>query len=143
MQDKVFLDTNILIYSYSEDEKEKQEVALNILEQYPDQIIISKQVINELTNILFKKFRISFEDIENTILEIDSVLQIVDFHLTTQIKAIRLKNKYNLQFYDALIVATAIENGCTILFTEDMHHEQMIEDKLKIINPFKNKCQVV
>jgi len=46
MRDKVFLDTNIIIYAYSDDEPEKQEIANNILEEYERQISISTQVIN-------------------------------------------------------------------------------------------------
>jgi predicted nucleic acid-binding protein len=137
MYDKVFIDTNILIYSYSEDEKDKQEIASNILDRNNDSIIISKQVINELSNILFKKFHLTSEKIENVILEIDNEISIVDFNLATQIKAIRLKDKYKLQFYDAVIVATALENHCNILYSEDMQHNQVIENKLTIINPFE------
>jgi len=137
MKDKVFLDTNILIYSYSEDEVEKQNIAIELLAVYAENIVISKQVINELINVLFKKFKLSSEDIENTILELDNFIPIVDFDITTQIKALRLKNKYNFQYYDALIVATALENGCTILYSEDMQHNQTIENTLTIVNPFK------
>ncbi|MDD3462494.1 MAG: PIN domain-containing protein [Sulfurospirillaceae bacterium] len=139
MPDKVFLDTNILIYAYSEDEVDKQTIALGLLEQFEGKVIISKQVINEITNILFKKFKLSSDAIESTLLELDTVIPIVDFDITTQIKAIRLKNRYNLQFYDALIVATALENQCTILYSEDMQHEQMIDGSLMIVNPFKTR----
>ena len=135
MHDKAFLDTNILIYSYSQDEAQKQMIASNILGDYAEHIVISKQVINELVNILFKKFKLSSDDIENTILELDTFIPIVDFDITTQIKALRLKEKYKFQYYDALIVATALENSCTVLLSEDMQHQQIIENTLTIINP--------
>ena len=141
MADKVFVDTNILIYSYSEDEVEKQIVASKVLEDYSETIIISNQVINELVNVLFKKFKLSSNDIENTILELDTFIQIVDFNITTQIKAVRIKEKYKLQYYDALIIATALENGCTILISEDMQHHQVIDNVLTIVNPFKLEKQ--
>ncbi len=136
MQDKVFLDTNILIYSYSSDEINKQTIANNLLEDYSENIVISKQVINELINVLFKKFKLSSNNIENVVLELDTFIPIVDFDITTQIKALRLKEKYKFQFYDALIVATALESGCSILFSEDMQHHQVINDVLTIVNPF-------
>jgi len=128
MNDKVFFDTNIIIYSYSEDEIDKHNIANNILEKYAQDIIISKQVINELVNVLFKRFKLLSDDIENVVLELDTMLSIVDFDLITQIKAIRLKGRYQLQYYDALIIATAIENGCNILFSEDMQHQQVIDE---------------
>ncbi|MDD2508589.1 MULTISPECIES: hypothetical protein [Aliarcobacter] len=56
--------------------------------------------------------------------------------IQTQLNALNLKQNYNLQFYDALIVSTALENSCTMLYSEDMQDKQLIEKKLKIINPF-------
>ena len=109
---------------------------MNILGNSSANVIISNQVVNELINVLFKKFKVPAEDIENAILEIDNVVGIVYFTLTTQIKAVKIKEKYKLQYYDALIIATAIENGCNTLFTEDMQNGQMIES-MKIVNPFK------
>jgi len=136
MQDKVFLDSNIILYCYSNSELDKQKLARDIFEKY-ERPNISKQVINEVTNILFKKYKLDSESVENTILQMSNLLGIFDFNLTTQIKAIRLKKDYNLQFYDALIIATALENGCSILYSEDMQHNLSVEGKLTIINPFK------
>jgi len=56
MTDKAFLDTNILIYVYSVDEKEKQAKATELIEMNRNVLLISNQVINELCNTLFKKF---------------------------------------------------------------------------------------
>ena len=136
MSDKVFLDTNIVIYSYSEDEPEKQEIANDILEQYSNQIIISNQVINELSNTLFRKFKLNADEVRETVLELNDNFPIVNFNLQTQLKGIELKGKYKLQFYDSMILATALENGCNIVFSEDMQHNQVIENQLTIINPF-------
>ena len=138
MQDKVFFDTNILIYCYSIDEKDKQQIALELIDRYNEKSKISTQVINELSNILFKKFKLSSLEIENTILEIDNYLDIVNFGLKTQIKALKIKDKYKLQFFDSLIVATALENHCTVLYSEDMQDGFLIENTLTITNPFKD-----
>lgn len=139
MKDKAFLDSNIILYSYSKTELDKNKIA-NALIFSLDEILISTQVINEVTNILYKKFKLDSISIEDVILEIDNNFKIVNFSLTTQIKAIKIKEKYKLQYYDSLILATALENGCTILYSEDMQHEQMIENQIKIINPFES-CQ--
>ncbi len=135
MKDKIFLDTNIIIYCYSNSEKEKQTISRKLFERYSE-LNISKQVINEMTNILFKKFKLSSFDIKNTIEQISNIVFTCDFNFDTQIKAIELKDKYNLQYYDALIIATALENYCNIIFSEDMQHNQIIENQLTIINPF-------
>lgn len=138
MKDKIFLDTNIIIYCYSNSEIEKQTIARSLFERY-DSLFISKQVINEMTNILFKKFKLESYQVENTIIEISKIVNTYDFNLDTQVKAIQLKNNYNLQYYDALIIATALENNCKILFSEDMQNNLIIENKLTIINPFREK----
>ena len=95
MRDKVFLDTNIVIYSYSEDE------------------------------------------VEAVVLELNNNFPIVNFTLQTQLKAIEIKERYQLQFYDSLILATALENGCNIVYSEDMQNGQVIDNQLTIVNPFE------
>lgn len=137
MLGKVFLDTNVLIYCYSVDEVSKQDIALRLIDKNSENSLISTQVINELSNILFKKFKLPSIQIESTILEIDNYIHITSFTLTTQIKALKVKEKYKFQYYDALIIATALENKCSILYSEDMQNGLVIENVLTIINPFK------
>ena len=135
MRDKVFLDSNIILYSYSKTEPDKNEVANNLIFS-TDKVIIFIQIINEVINILYKKFKLNLADISNVILELDDIFKVINFSLPTQKNAIKIKEKYKLQYYDSLILATAIENNCTILYSEDMQHNQTIENQLKIINPF-------
>ena len=134
MKDKIFIDTNILLYAYST-EKNKQELAQNIINTN-NNIYISKQVINETINILIKKFKLNIKDIINVVKELEKEFIILDFDIQTQLNALKLKQNYNLQFYDALIVSTALENSFTILYSEDMQDKLVIEKTLKIINPF-------
>ena len=54
----------------------------------------------------------------------------------TVFQACTIADKYQYSFYDSLIIASAIEAECQILYSEDMQHNQFIEGKLKIINPF-------
>jgi len=44
--------------------------------------------------------------------------------------------RYNFQLFDAIIIAAALESDCKIFYTEDMHHNLLVDDQLKIINPF-------
>jgi predicted nucleic acid-binding protein len=44
--------------------------------------------------------------------------------------------RYDFQFFDAIIIASALLSNCDILFSEDLQHKQLIENKLTIINPF-------
>jgi predicted nucleic acid-binding protein len=72
--------------------------------------------------VSLKKFKLSTEQVEDALLELDSLLRIVSFDISTQIKALRLKQRYNLQYFDSLIVATALENRCNVLYSEDMQN---------------------
>jgi len=135
MKDKIFLDSNILIYCYSNNEIDKQKIARSIFENTKD-IYISSQVINAVTNILLKKLKLTTTDVVNTILQISALVTTFSFHINTQLEALKLKEKYNLQFYDALIIATAIENNCTVLYSEDMQDGLIINNTITIKNPF-------
>jgi len=54
----------------------------------------------------------------------------------TSLYALSLKEKYNYSWWDSLVLASALENGCQIVYSEDMQHGQIIENCLKIVNPF-------
>jgi len=132
---KVFIDTNVLIYAYSEDEPEKAVVSQEIIvENYS---ITSVQVLNELSNVLYKKFRKSEDKVISAILEITELLEVVPITLSTVLKAHEVKKRYKYSYYDSLVIASAIENNCKILYTEDMQHNQRIWRNLRIVNPYQ------
>ncbi|MCL1934304.1 MAG: PIN domain-containing protein [Candidatus Azobacteroides sp.] len=132
---KSFIDSNIIIYAYSVTEKNKQNISETIISQ--SYSVISIQVLQEIANILHRKFGKNFVDVKNTLLECASVVN--EIHVNTQqtvIYACDITQKYGYSFYDSLIIAAAIESGCSLLYSEDMQHNQLIEGKLKIVNPF-------
>ena len=70
---------------------------------------------------------------------LNTVLSINIIGLNTCYKAVDLRLRHKYSYWDSLIIASALENDCSILYTEDLQHEQVIEDKLKIINPFEKQ----
>jgi len=136
MKDNIFLDTNMFVYLYSEDEPLKQAVVEEIINYIKP--IISIQVLNELSNTLRKKFQKEFDEIENVIDEISEncTIEIID-ELTVR-SALAIAKKYKYHYYDSLIIASALENNCSILYSEDMQDGQIIEKRLKIVNPFSS-----
>ena len=114
MKDRIFFDTNVILYAYSKNKNSKKEIANNkiFLNESNNSIFISNQVINEFINIAYKKFELDGKQIENVILELDNCFSIVNFSTITQIKALSIKEKYKFQYYDSLIIATALENSC-------------------------------
>ena len=135
MQDRIFLDTNMIVYLYSEDEIEKREEIISIVSK--NDVFISTQVVNEFSNVLYKKFNLKTNEILPVIEELQENFKIANINMDTIKLAHRIKDKYKYGYFDSLIISSALENDCSILFTEDLHSNQKIEEKLKIINPFK------
>jgi len=134
MNANVFLDTNILVYSYSVNELEKRNVARNLI--LNNISFISTQVLQELSNTITRKLGFSFDD---AIKVVEEMSKNNNLHTNTKItilKACEIAARYQLSFYDSMIVAAALESNCEILYTEDMQHNQIINNTLTIINPF-------
>lgn len=134
MSDKVFLDTNILIYCYSVAELEKQRIARKCISEYNS--CISTQVLQELANTLIKKFKTAPTEVVLTISESRHNNLVHVNSENTIIEACKIADRYGYSFYDSLIIAAALECNCNTLFSEDLSNGQVIETKLKIVNPF-------
>ena len=135
MIDRVFLDTNILIYLYSEDEDDKRDVAYKVVNS--NTCVVSTQTLNEASNILLKKYNLNKTQIVEYLDGIEAVCdEIILVQRKTINQALSIKESYGYSYYDCLILASALESNCNIIFTEDMSAGQMIDNQLKIINPF-------
>jgi predicted nucleic acid-binding protein len=126
-----FFDTNILVYAQQADGKADRARALFAVGGK-----LSVQVLNEFTAVARRKQSKDWREIAEAI---SDVLAVVDppLALTLDLHAVAraLAEEHRLSFYDALIVASAIEAGCDILYSEDMQHGRTIGG-LSIINPF-------
>lgn len=136
MKDKVFIDSNILIYAYSVDEPVKQQHVEKLLNSH-EILVISTQTINEFVNVMTKKKKLTYIQISLVVQELCIIfsLQIVGPEIIQ--KAIEIAGKHHYSYFDSLIIAAARASDCSILYSEDMHHQHVIEDGLRIINPFK------
>ncbi|MEN8122656.1 MAG: PIN domain-containing protein [Bacteroidota bacterium] len=131
------MDTNILVYAYTETDKEKQIKTRQLLQNSIGKIvIISAQVINEFYSAM-QKNKVEHNQIKKDIFEMSVLFNISDINFKLIKEALNIKETYKFSLWDSLIIASALENNCKILYTEDMQHEQIIENTLKIINPFK------
>lgn len=135
MKDKIFLDTNVLVYVYSETEIAKQNVSRTIVRNC--NTIISSQVLQEIANVLQKKFGKSHTEIKNTLIECSEDISFIytnTYH--TVFRACDIAERYGFSFYDSMIVTAALECECKTLYSEDLQHKQIIDGKLTIFNPF-------
>ena len=134
MPDKVFLDSNVLIYLYSEDEPEKANLALKCAQE-PD-AWISTQVLNEVSNVMYRKQKLAYGDILSVVQELQNNFQITTVTPRTIEQALLLGERYRYSYFDCLMLASSLEQSCAVLYSEDMQHEQVIEGSLRIVNPF-------
>jgi len=134
MRDEIFLDTNILIYVYTETEPEKKDITLGILEKHD--IVISTQVMNEFIWVMSRKYNINLNLIKEIVEWMWNHSKVLTIGKATIQNAINISSKYRFSYWDGLIVSSAIESGCSILYTEDMQHDQSISRTLTIHNPF-------
>ncbi|MDR2937907.1 MAG: PIN domain-containing protein [Prevotellaceae bacterium] len=134
MSGSIFLDTNIFVYLYSEDELEKQAIVANLLEH--TRCVISTQVLNEFCSVCLRKLGMLGSEVQQSINEIVGCCELAHIDMETIQKALALSSQYGYSYYDCLILASALEAGSSILYSEDMQHNQLIEGRLKIINPF-------
>jgi predicted nucleic acid-binding protein len=137
MKDKIFIDTNIFIY-YISDDKVKKSIAKKIIIDDFDEFImfISSQVISEFVYVSIRKNLLEKKGTFSLAKEFMDIFVFAMIKKSTILKAFEVMSKYNFSYWDSLIVASALENDCSILYSEDLQHRQIIENKLKILNPF-------
>ena len=126
-----FADTNVILYLL--DDGSKADRAEEILGQGPR---ISVQVLNEALVNCRRKTDLSWEETGAFLARVQSLCTIEDLTLQTHQVGRALAERYKFSVYDAMIVAAALIAGCTTLWSEDMHDDFLVEDQLRIVNPF-------
>ena len=129
-----FFDTNVLLYAVRSADP-RAERARHLL---ADGGIISVQALNEFTNVARRKLGRPWAEIKEKLGAVRTLCEVKPLTVATHERALVLAERYGYQVYDALQLASAIESGCSILYTEDMHHGQRIEG-LTILNPFETE----
>ena len=132
MTAKFFADSNVVLYTIGKDPR-KAEIARTILARRP---VISTQVVNESINVCLRKLSFAREQaytFGRAVMDRSEVLAVDEATLD---RAAALAIRYQLSHWDALIMAAALLGGCDTLYSEDLQHGQLFEDKLRVVNPF-------
>jgi predicted nucleic acid-binding protein len=133
MRDDVFFDTNVLIYSTQPEERRfKAAVA-----ELSGGGVISVQVLNEFVHVARRKFNRSWVEVALALADITELCPNPrPISWTTHRLALTIAERDGVAFYDAMIVAAALEAGCARLLSEDMQHGRVFDGRLTILNPF-------
>jgi len=128
----VFLDTNILVYAHSEGDYRTAPARQHLV----DGGIVGVQVLNEFASVARAKLAMSWAEIQEAV---ESIVILCPnprpLGIETHRRALGLSKKYGFSIWDALIVAAAVEAGCSKLLTEDLQHGQVVGG-VTIVNPF-------
>jgi predicted nucleic acid-binding protein len=129
-----FVDTNIVIYSISQDEI-KNNIAIELLARQP---VSSVQVLSETANVMRKKLGFDVPSVKSVVERIArECATIQPITISTLWAGLDLSDRYGFSHFDSLVVASALEAGCAELYSEDMHHGLIVNQRLTIINPFQ------
>ena len=133
MSDRVFFDTNILLYTIGQHDA-RTPTAEALLANGG---LISVQVLNELAAVARRKLRMSWPEVTDA-LDAIRILCPSPIPITAELHdvALRLAGEHGFHIYDALIVAAALEADCVTLYSEDLQSGQVIDGRLTIHNPF-------
>jgi|SRR5579872_1504763 len=132
MTAKSFADTNIVIYAEGSDVTKAQR-AMAILESNP---LISSQVVTETISTLTRKYGFTLPEAHEVASSLLDLCEVVPVGADTIREAIRLTARYQLSHWDSLIVAAALLADCETLYSEDLQHNQLFEERLRVVNPF-------
>lgn len=139
MNGKFFLDTNIFVYSFDAYPDPKARRATQLIRRAVDTLtgVVSYQVVQEFFNVALRRFTkpMNIADAEQYLSTVFRPIMTVNSSPVLFTEALRLNDRYQLSWYDSLIVAAAINAGCDVLYTEDLQHGQRFGN-LRIENPF-------
>jgi predicted nucleic acid-binding protein len=127
-----FADSNVCLYILDK-QSPKFDKAKSLLQLRP---IISTQVVAENINVCLKKYKQPRAFALAHAHSLNEACEVIGITNQTLASALSIFEKYGYTIFDSLIIASALEAGCSTLNTEDLHHGQLINGKLKIINPF-------
>jgi predicted nucleic acid-binding protein len=139
MSDKIFVDTNILIYAHDVDAKTKQETAKSVLLELWSQRtgVLSMQVLQEFYVNVTRKIATPLPKSVARLVVNSYSIWCMETTPAEVAAAFRVEDESRIGFWDALIVASAAKSGATKILSEDLNAQQKIAG-IRIENPFVN-----
>ncbi len=136
-EDKVFFDTNILVYSADVSDARKQKIATALIKSAIDSgnVVISTQCLQEFFNVAQKKLNISKEAAKEYVEFFADNLPVIEISVPLILSAVDISIKSQFSFWDSLILSAADDTGCATVYSEDLNDQQIVGGA-RIQNPF-------
>ena len=128
-----FFDTNVLLYVASGD-LAKADRAEELIGAGG---IISVQVLNEITNVARRKMGLTWTETRAFLSMLRGLLPVQPLTVEIHETGLAFAERYGLSIYDAMIAASALQADCDTLWSEDMQDGIVLDDRLRIVNPFR------
>lgn len=138
MTAKQFFDTNVLIYAFDSSDPARQQIAVKRIDEAVRNYssVISTQVLGEFFHLLVEhKQLLTATEAERAVNDFASGFAVSDVTLPTVQAAIAIHQRFQLRYWDSLIVASANECGCSEIVNEDMNDGQIYNGSI-VRNPF-------
>lgn len=127
-----FFDTNVVLYLLSADTAKANRSETLLAEGG----VVSVQVLNEIASVARRKLAMAWSDVNDVLAQVRAVCRVEALTVETHERGLGLAERHNLSIYDAMILASALGAGCSVIYTEDLQNGQEVDDKLTILNPF-------
>jgi len=133
---KFFVDTNVLVYAASNAvaDRARRDVALELLDR--SDLMLSAQVLAEFYSVATSKTKLNMTH-EDAVLLLQSLARIPVCPITRELvmEAVELRQRYQISYWDAAVIAAAKQTGCSTIYSEDLNPGQNY-DGATVINPF-------
>jgi len=136
MKDNILIDSNVWIYLASKQDVKKKEIAEDLIDKHFSNIILSVQILAEIFTVLDKKTDLVKKDIAKITFFYAENFKVVSSGKDIFDKGVNIRMKYGFSLFDSLIISTGLLYDCRFLYSEDLQHNQLIDKRLRIINPF-------
>lgn len=131
-----FADTNVWLYGMlAISDASKSAEARRLVRDTP--LVVSTQLINEVCVNLIRKARFTESQIEELISAFFARHSVMTLDRPALLQASRLRARYQLSFWDSMMTASALAGGARVFYSEDLHHGLLIENRLRVTNPFR------
>jgi predicted nucleic acid-binding protein len=127
-----FFDTSVLLYLLSNDSVRADRIETLLVARG----VISVQVLNEYAVVALRKLKMPLNEVREILDTIRAVCAVEPITVETHDRGLAVFERYRFSLYDSMLVATALISGAKILYSEDLQHGQIIDNQLRVTNPF-------
>jgi len=130
-----FFDTSVLLYLLSSDTAKADRVESLLSTRG----VVSVQVLNEFAVVGLRKLNMPLNEIREILDTIRAVCAVEPMTLETHERGLAVLERYRFSLYDSMLVAAALIAGAKIIYSEDLQHGQVIDNQLRVTNPFRSR----